>query len=72
MQGQLSIFDIRDPSEKRKPCEYSFQRYEGQQVRFITGDIGRIVQVEHYYTIVDTGKCLMAGTPTTIAPVDIS
>ena len=73
MFGQLTVFDIHDPIGKRKPCEYSFQRYEGQRVKFwLSGEVGKIVQIEPYYTIVDTGKCLMAGTPTTICPADDS
>lgn len=60
----MSLYDC--VSEKG-PTVYNFKRYIGQRVKFwLTGEVGNVVQIEPYYTIVDTGKCLMAGTPTTI------
>ena len=68
MKGQLSLFGMADKTAKH-PYDYTFQRYIGQKVVFWRdGIIGKIVKIEPYYTIVDTGKCYMAGTNTTIAP----
>ncbi|MBO7426219.1 MAG: hypothetical protein J6U23_11135 [Clostridiales bacterium] len=72
-EGQLSIFDIHNPQQRRRPCEYDFKRYLGQEVLFfLTGHKGKIVSIEPYYTIVDpgTGEGYLAGTPTTICPVN--
>ena len=72
MEGQLSLFDMDTKAEKR-PCDYRFKRYIGQEVLFwLTGDKGKIIRIEPYYTIVDpgTGEGLLAGTPTTICPVN--
>lgn len=57
---------------KRKPCEYSFQRYIGQTVRdSCHGRIGKIVDIDHYYTDVE---CLdgeiYAWTPTNTVPFE--
>ena len=57
---------------KRKPCEYSFQRYIGQTVRDSWhGRIGKIVDIDHYYTDVE---CLdgeiYAWTPTNTVPFE--
>ena len=49
--GQMSLFDIHE-SGKRKPCEYSFQRYIGQEVGLGCGVRGRITEIEAYYTII--------------------
>lgn len=68
MEGQLSIFDLPD---KTVGYKYKFQRYMGQKVKFWrTGEVGKIVAIEPYYTIVETDECIMAGTPTTISPVE--
>lgn len=65
MQGQYSIFDI---NEKKRPCEYSWQRYIGQKV-IVCGVLGVIKDIEAYYTIVEANDRLYAGTPTTCYPV---
>ena len=71
LEGQISIFDLMaGKTAKRKPCEYSFQRYIGQTVRDSWyGRIGKIVDIDHYYTDV---KCLdgeiYAWTPTNTVP----
>ncbi len=50
---------------------YRFERKIGQRVRFwLMGDVGEIVKIERYYTIVSDGKKYLAGTPTTICPMD--
>lgn len=70
-QGQYSIFDIYPPGHKRKPCEYSFKRYIGQQVKVYCsrGDtIGRIKEIDKYYTIVQTKAGEIVGTPTNTSP----
>lgn len=70
MEGQTSIFDLFDES-KSSASAYRFQRYIGQKVKFWQlGEVGVITKIEPYYTIVATGKTLMAGTPTTIVPVE--
>lgn len=74
MDGQLSIFDIRQPGEL-KPYEYDFKRYIGQRVHVcVTSDhyIGVIVAIFPYYTTIDVEEldCFLAGTPTTCYPVD--
>lgn len=72
MDGQLSIFDIRDEAEKPSPSAYRFRRYIGQKVRFGThvGDNQEhtVTSIEKYYTILDDGRWV--GTPTTIYPVE--
>lgn len=73
LEGQISIYDLMaGKSTKRKPCEYSFQRYIGQTVRDSWhGRIGKIVDIDHYYTDV---KCLdgeiYAWTPTNTVPFE--
>lgn len=75
--GQMTIFDFLKP-EKRRPCDYRFHRYLGQKVRFNHGrdilpGIYTVKEIEKYYTIViDEGGRELAGTPTTIFPVDDS
>ena len=68
MKGQYSIFDYHP---KKRPCEYGFQRYIGQKVRFNQscgdGGVHTITEIEKYYTIMDDG--MWVGTPTTIHPV---
>ena len=66
MQGQYSVFD-----QYTSGARYNFKRYLGQRVRFWRDDIeGVIVAIEPYYTIVEADGREMAGTPTTICPVD--
>ncbi len=70
IEGQLSLFDIRDTTKKRRPCEYSFERYIGQRVVFKGGIAGTVTEIEPYYTTIKTddgGE--LAGTPTTISPL---
>lgn len=69
MTGQMSIFDLRPEGEKKRPCEYSFQRYIGQRVSLSCGITGKIVVIGQYYTEVkgDDGV-IYAGSPTTMAP----
>lgn len=63
MGEQLSIFDMF------RPCDYTWRRYIGQKVR-IGDDIGTITKIEPYYTdILVENKGILAGTPTTCAPV---
>ena len=52
MKGQYSIYDTG--AENRRPCEYPFQRYIGQPVKFYrTGQTGVITEIiDHYYTVV--------------------
>lgn len=75
MKGQMSIFDI-DTGEKKKwgpSSYYRFKRYIGQRVKFWRdGETGTITEIEPYYTIVkpDNGGGDMAGTPTTICPIE--
>lgn len=72
MDGQLSIFDVRDDDEKSPPSAYRFKRYLGQKVRFShhCGDNQEhtVTGIERYYTILDNGRWV--GTPTTIYPVE--
>ncbi len=71
LPGQISIWDIHEENKKRKPCEYSLQRYIGQMVRCNwSGRIGYIVEIDKYYTDV---KCIeddeiYAWTPTNTTP----
>lgn len=66
IKGQYTIFDIHQRESKRKPCEYSFERYIGQKV-FCRGQVCEIIEIEKYYTILSGD---MVGTPTTIYPVN--
>lgn len=68
MDGQMSIFDCEHGEEKRRPCEYGWQRYIGQQVVLVNDKMGVITRIEPYYTEVDTGDCICIGTATTMAP----
>lgn len=74
--GQMSIFDFLDRPKKLRPCDYRFRRYIGQKVQFNHGrdilpGIYTVKEIEKYYTIViDEGGRELAGTPTTIFPVD--
>lgn len=73
LEGQISIYDLMaGKTTKRKPCEYAFQRYIGQTVRDSWhGRIGKIVDIDHYYTDVE---CLdgeiYAWTPTNTVPFE--
>ena len=74
MDGQMTIFDLQK-SEKLRPCDYRFQRYFGQRVgvNCTSGKrTGRIVEIEHYYTIIreDRTGQLIAGTPTNTYPLE--
>lgn len=66
MNGQFSIFDLDD---KKRPCDYRFQRYIGQRVELLHGIKGAIINIQRYYTEVlgDDGR-LYAGTPSTCCP----
>lgn len=73
--GQMSLFDLQQPEQKKKPCEYSFQRYIGQRVynwRF--NHYGRIYEIMGYYTlyIVEQGRSgknyRQYGTPYELRP----
>lgn len=57
---------MAEKTTKRKPCEYSFQRYIGQTVRDSwNGRIGKIVDIDHYYTDVECSDGeIYAWTPT--------
>ena len=67
MDEQINIFGVA-PLKKRKPCEYSFARYEGQRVRDHHGE-HIIAKVEEFYTIYTDGT---VGTPHNMSPVDES
>lgn len=54
------------PPKKRRPCEYSFNRYIGQMVKDHRG-VHRIAEIEDFYTIYDDNTC---GTPHDIIPLD--
>lgn len=68
-EGQLSIFDLHF-GEKKKPCDYSFQRYIGQEVGLLCGVHGKITEIEPYYTIVSVNGEEYAGTPSTTYPLE--
>lgn len=73
LEGQISIYDLMaEKTTKRKPCEYSFQRYIGQTVRDSwNGRIGKIVDIDHYYTDVEcTDGESYAWTPTNTVPFE--
>lgn len=63
---QLNLFDYMG---KQRPCDYNFNRYIGQRVH-VMEDVGVIVGIEPYYTHVDNGHCIIAGTPTTCWPME--
>ena len=70
MNGQLSIFDLNNDNNERKPCDYRFKRYIGQKVRFWReNEEGTITDIFPYYTYVKTSEGIKVGTPTTIAPL---
>ncbi len=71
MKDQMNLFDYKKPGHKSKPYDYSFNRYIGQKVKFwITGEVGKIIEIGPYYTSVLCDHVVMAGTPTTICPVE--
>ncbi len=73
MYGQLSLYDYLTDQENLRPCDYSFKRYIGQKVGAVflpAKKTGIIVKIEQYYTIIDVGDHLMAGTPCTIWPIE--
>lgn len=75
MKGQLSLFDIPQEKEKRKPCEYGFKRYLGQKVHISISDgdfIGEVIKIEPYYTLIKIKGYphILVGTPTTFGPVN--
>ena len=67
MIGQYTLFG-NAPKLKRRPCEYSFQRYIGQVVRDHRGT-HVIAEIEDYYTIYTDNT---VGTPHDMSPVDES
>ena len=68
MDGQYTVWDIVG---EKKPCDYRFQRYIGQKVKFWrNGIVGTVAGIEPYYTKVRTRYGILAGTPTTICPVE--
>ena len=69
LPGQLSVFDLLNEG---RPCDYSWQREIGQMVELDDGRIGTITKIEPYYTEVLTKDGLLVGTPTTMAPVDMT
>lgn len=71
MDGQLSIFDVRSPQEKRRPCEYSFKRYIGQRVA-TNYHVGIICGIEPYYTrIRKADGSEVVGSPHDLTPLDL-
>lgn len=76
IEGQLSIFDILDPEEKRKPCEYTFQRYIGQRVRskskYGVDYVGIITGIGPYFTdILTDDRRQIVGTPYDVWPLEM-
>ena len=72
MDGQLTIYDL---GKKKRPCDYSFQRYIGQNVFIHTskGPIkGRIDKIEPYYTYIkaEDKELYYAGTPYNVSPAE--
>ena len=65
MNGQYELFSIMPP-KKRKPCEYSFQRYIGQKVEDSHGT-HTIKSIEQFYTFYEDG---MVGSPHDMSPVN--
>lgn len=76
IKGQLSMFDILGPEEKRKPCEYKFQRYIGQRVRskskYGADYVGTITGIGPYYTdiLTDDGREIV-WTPYDVWPTEM-
>lgn len=74
-EGQLSIFDIQNPQQRRRPCDYGFKRYLGQKVHISISEgdfIGEVIKIEPYYTHIQVSGYphILAGTPTTFGPVN--
>ena len=74
-EGQLSIFDIWNPQQRRRPCDYRFKRYLGQKVHISISEgdfIGEVIKIEPYYTEIKVKGYphILCGTPTTIWPVN--
>ena len=75
VKGQLTIYDI--PKDKPRPCDYKFQRYIGQKVKFVgkysrhKDWTGHIVEIFPYYTYVQTVKGVLIGTPYDLQPLEI-
>lgn len=65
MTGQLSIFDL--PKQKKRPCDYGFQRYIGQRVYTRKQGIRTIEGIAPYYTYLSGD---LIGTPYDIWPVE--
>ena len=65
MKGQFNLFSYA-PVKKRRPCEYSFDRYIGQLVRDRHG-VHKIAEIKEFYTIYEDG---MVGSPHDMSPVD--
>ena len=65
MDGQLNIYSYA-PVKKRRPCEYSFDRYIGQLVRDKHG-VHKIAEIKEFYTIYEDG---MVGSPHDMSPVN--
>lgn len=63
--GQITLWSMEPILKRRRPCEYSFQRYIGQKVRDHNG-IHTISGINGYYTYFEDGTI---GTPT-MSPVD--
>lgn len=71
MAEQLNLFDyLTMGAKKRKPCEYSFNRYIGQRVELLNGEKGTVCGIGPYYTHVMTSKGIMVGDPSTMAPIE--
>lgn len=71
MTGQYSLFDIH--TEKLKPCHYRFQRYMGQKVKLHIANrilVGKIIEIDKYYTMIEVDGRTWAGTPTNVQPVE--
>ena len=65
MDGQITMFDT---GKQERPCDYSFIRYVGQQVkRWRTGEIRTIIGMGPYYTYLDDDTI---GTPYDIVPLE--
>ena len=71
MDGQYSIFDIKELNQKLKPCEYDFNRYIGQRVATGT-HTGVITRIAPYYTYIrtDDGDEVI-GTPHDTIALDL-
>jgi len=66
MTGQLSLFDLH---EKKRPCDYGFQRYIGQRVGTRDHGLCTITKIDTYYTDIRSTKGeRLVGTPYDIWP----